>query len=205
LPGGVQSGDVSIDSAMVWARADRPARMEIEFSTVESFASIFRAMSSEALPDTDFTTKLDIAGLPAGQAIFYRVRLHDIQRSTVSGETQIGHFRTAPDQARSISFVWSADTAGQGWGIDASRGGMRTYRTMLDNRPDFFIHSGDSIYADCPIESCVSLPNGEIWRNLVTADKSVVAHSLAQFRGNYKYNLLDDNVRAFNAAIPILA
>ena len=82
---------------------------------------------------------------------------------------------------------------------------MRTYRTMLDNRPDFFIHSGDSIYADCPIEPELKLPNGEIWRNIVTEDKSVVAHSLAQFRGNYKYNLLDDNVRAFNAAVPLLA
>jgi alkaline phosphatase D len=203
--GGVQSGDVSIDSAVVWARADRPARVEIEFSTVESFASTFRTLSSEALPDSDFTAKLEASGLPAGQDIFYRVRLHDIQQSTISGETQIGHFRTAPARARSISFVWSGDTAGQGWGIDTSRDGMRTYRTMLDNRPDFFIHSGDSIYADCPIESSVSLPNGEIWRNLVTEDKSVVAHSLAQFRGNYKYNLLDDNVRAFNATVPILA
>ena len=53
--------------------------------------------------------------------------------------------------ARSVSFVWSGDTAGQGWGIDEARGGMRTYATMLRNRPDFFIHSGDSIYADCPI------------------------------------------------------
>jgi alkaline phosphatase D len=23
------------------------------------------------------------------------------------------------------------------------------YKTMLENRPDFFIHSGDHIYADC--------------------------------------------------------
>jgi alkaline phosphatase D len=203
--GGLQSGDVSVDSAVVWARADRPARMTVEFSTVESFASIFRGLSSDALPDSDFTAKLEIARLPPGQDIFYRVRWYDVQESVISGETQIGHFRTAPDQARSISFVWSGDTAGQGWGIDPSRGGMRTYRTMLDNRPDFFIHSGDSIYADCPIEPELKLPNGEIWRNIVTEHKSVVAHSLAQFRGNYKYNLLDDNVRAFNAAVPLLA
>ena len=76
---------------------------------------------------------------------------------------------------------------------------MRTYRTMLENRPDFFIHSGDHIYADCPVPSELKLPDGEIWRNIVTEEKSVIAHSLAQFRGNYKYNLLDDNLRAFNA------
>jgi alkaline phosphatase D len=104
-----------------------------------------------------------------------------------------------------VSFVWSGDAAGQGWGIDPARGGMRTYRTMLDSRPDFFIHSGDHIYADCPVPSELKLPNGEVWRNIVTEEKSVVAHSLAQFRGNYKYNWLDENFRAFHAEVPMFA
>jgi alkaline phosphatase D len=200
---GLASGDVSTDSAVVWARADRPARMQVEFSTVESFKTIIRVASSEALPESDFTSKVLLEGLPAGQDIFYRVRFE--AESGVSGEAQIGHFRTAPTDKNSRSFVWSGDAAGQGWGIDPSRGGMRTYKTMLENRPDFFIHSGDHIYADCPVPAELKLPNGEIWRNIVTEEKSVVAHSLAQFRGNYKYNLLDDNLRAFNAQVPMLA
>src|SRR4051812_28013601 len=163
--GGVQSGDVSSDGAVVWARADRPARLDIEFSTTESFATVFRVLATDALPDTDCTAKLAVEGLPPGQHIFYRARLSDIRQPLIAGETMIGHFRTAPEQARSLSFVWSGDTAGQGWGIDRDRGGMRTYRTMLDNRPDFFIHSGDSIYADCPIEAEQKLADGQIWRN----------------------------------------
>jgi alkaline phosphatase D len=205
IAGGLQSGDVSLDSAVVWARADRAARMQVEFSTTESFANVFRRLSSDALPEHDFTARLLVEGLPGGQDIFYRVGFHDIQEPTIAGETAIGHFRTAPAAPRSISFVWSGDTAGQGWGIDPDRGGMRTFKTMLDNQPDFFIHSGDSIYADCPIAAEQKLPNGEIWRNIVTEEKSVAAHSLAQFRGNYKYNLLDENVRAFNAAVPVFA
>src|SRR6185295_10679714 len=152
-----------------------------------------------------FVSKVLLDGLPAGQDIFYRVRFDDISESGIEGEMQVGHFRTAPTARSHVSFVWSGDTAGQGWGIDTSRGGMRTYRTMLDNRPDFFIHSGDHIYADCPVERELKLPNGEIWRNVVTEQKSVVAHSLEQFRANYKYNLLDANVRAFNAEVPVLA
>src|SRR5450432_3911838 len=202
---GLQSGDVSTGSAVVWARADRPARMQMECSTVESFKTMIGASSVEALPDHDFAAKLLLEGLPPGQDIFYRVRFEDIGESGIFGETLVGHFRTAPADKSSISFVWSGDTAGQGWGIDPSRGGMRTYKTMLDNRPDFFIHSGDHIYADCPVPSELKLPNGDIWRNIVTEEKSVVAHSLAQFRGNYKYNLLDDNLRAFNAAVPMFA
>jgi alkaline phosphatase D len=201
---GVQSGDVSTSSAVVWGRADRAARMQVDCSTVESFATILRSSAIDALPDHDFAAKLLLEGLPSGQDFFYRVRFDAICDGT-AGETLTGHFRTAPAEPRSISFVWSGDTAGQGWGIDPSRGGMRSYATMLDDRPDFFIHSGDSIYADCPVEAELKLPNGEVWRNLVTEEKSVVAHSLAEFRGNYKYNLLDANVRAFNAQVPILA
>ena len=104
-----------------------------------------------------------------------------------------------------LAIVWSGDAAGQGWGIDPARGGMRTYRTMRENRPDFFIHSGDHIYADCPIPSELKLPTGEIWRNIVTEEKSAVAHSLAQFRGNYRYNWLDENFRAFHAEVPMFA
>jgi alkaline phosphatase D len=205
ITSGLASGDVSTGSAVVWARADRPARMRVECSTVESFKSIIGVASSEALPESDFTSKVLLEGLPPGQDIFYRVRFEDFGEAGISGETQIGHFRTAPADKGSISFVWSGDTAGQGWGIDVSRGGMRTYGTMLENRPDFFIHSGDHIYADCPIPSELRLPNGEIWRNIVTEEKSTVARSLAQFRGNYKYNLLDGNLRAFNAQVPMLA
>ncbi len=82
---------------------------------------------------------------------------------------------------------------------------MRTYATMLRNRPDFFIHCGDNIYAECPLGAEQKLPNGEIWRNILTEEKSRVAETLADFRGNYKYNLLDHNLRAFNAEVPVFA
>src|SRR5262245_7665102 len=64
---GVQSGDVSLDSAVIWARTDRPARMLAEVSTTDSFKTIARAVFVDALPDTDFTANALIDGLPAGQ------------------------------------------------------------------------------------------------------------------------------------------
>jgi len=201
---GVQSSDVSVDSAVVWARTDRPARMLVEAATSDSFKTIRRAVFVDALPESDFTASALIDGLPAGQDIFYRVRFEGFDAGH-AGEIQTGRFRAAPVARRPVSFLWSGDTAGQGWGIDPARGGYRTYRAMLQNRPDFFIHCGDHIYADCPIERELKLPNGETWRNVVTEEKSVVAHSLEQFRGNYKYNLLDENFRAFHANVPMLA
>jgi len=202
---GLQSGDVSVDSAVVWARADRPSRALIEWSTTESFKDSHRAAFVDVLPETDLTANLLIEGLPAGQDIFYRIQLQDHASPTVMGEPVIGRFRTAPADRRSISFAWSGDTAGQGWGIDESRGGMRLYSTMLRNRPDFFIHSGDNIYADGPIPAELKLPNGEVWKNIVTEEKSKPAETLNEFRGAYKYNLLDRNVLAFNREIPIFS
>ena len=46
---GIQSGDVWANSAVIWARADRAARMRIEYSTAESFASILGLSSADAL------------------------------------------------------------------------------------------------------------------------------------------------------------
>src|SRR5262245_44098265 len=153
---GIQSGDVSVDSGVVWARSDRPARMLVEVATTDSFKTIRDAVYVDALPETDFTAKALIEGLPAGQDIFYRIRFQDHSFPTVLSEPQVGRFRTAPNDRRSLSFVWSGDTAG--WGIDEARGGMRTYATMAKNRQDFFIHSGDHIYADCPIPAERALP-----------------------------------------------
>ena len=200
---GVQSGDVSIDSGMVWARTDRPARMLVEVATSGTFQNIRSATFVDALPETDFTAKALLEGLPPGQEIFYRIRFQDHSFPTALSEPQVGRFRTAPREPRSISFVWSGDTGA--WGLDEARGGMRTYATMRQCRPDFFIHSGDHIYADCALPAERKLPNGETWRNLVTEEKSRVAQTLADFRGNYKYNLLDRNLREFNAEVPMFA
>ena len=202
---GIQSGDVSNGSAVVWARADRPARMLAEIATTDSFKTIHRTVFVDALPETDFTANALIEGLPAGQDIFYRIRFQDLASPTIVGEPMTGRFRSAPADRRSISFVWSGDTAGQGWGIDEARGGMRTYATMLRNRPDFFIHSGDNIYADGPIVAEVKMADGQIWKNVVTEDKAKPAETLAEFRGNYKYNLMDRNVLAFNTEVPIFS
>src|SRR5262249_7588249 len=110
---GVQSGDVSTDSGMVWAGADRPARMLVGIATTDSFKAIRHVGVVDALPETDLTAKALIENLPAGQDIFYRIRFQDLSSPTLLGEPVVGRFRTAPADRRAISFVWSGDTAGQ--------------------------------------------------------------------------------------------
>lgn len=202
---GLQSGDVTTDSAIVWARADRPSRMLLEVATSDSFANAQAVRAPAALAETDYSAKLDLKGLPASQDIFYRVRFQDLTDINTVSEPVVGHFRTAPANKRDITFVWSGDTAGQGYGINPDWGGMKIYETMRGNTPDFFIHSGDTIYADGPIEAEKKLPDGSVWKNVTIEEKAKVAETLTEFRGNYKYNLMDDNVRRFNAMVPMFA
>src|SRR5882757_4960326 len=67
---GIQSGDVSVDSAVVWARADRPARMTVEVATTDGFKTVHSGGFVDALPDSDFTAKALLENLPAGQDLF---------------------------------------------------------------------------------------------------------------------------------------
>ena len=103
-----------------------------------------------------------------------------------------GSFRTAPRDRRDVSFVWSADLAGQGWGINPDLGGYRIFAAMGAVDPDFYLCSGDHIYADNPLTETVPLPGGRMWRNIVTPAKTKVAETLDEFRGQFAYNLLDE-------------
>src|SRR6476646_3817241 len=119
---GVQSGDVGADGGVVWARADRPSQMMVEVSTAESFANARALPPISALAESDFTAKMLLENLTAGQQIFYRVRFRDLSHTEILSEPVIGRFRTAPGDRRDVSFVWGGDVAGQGWGINPDDG-----------------------------------------------------------------------------------
>ncbi|WP_433859426.1 alkaline phosphatase D family protein [Streptomyces kronopolitis] len=202
---GVQAGDVTTSSGLIWVRSDRPARMVVQTAATESFRHA-RSWTGPLLgPGTDFTGVTSLHGLPSGEQIHYRVLLADPDDPRRTGEPVAGTFRTAPAGRRAdVRFHWSGDLAGQGWGINPDRGGYRIYADMRRRNPDFFLCSGDNIYADNPITEQVTLPDGRIWRNVTTEEKAKVAETLGEFRGAFRYNLLDDNLRRFNAQVPTI-
>jgi alkaline phosphatase D len=205
LPCGVQSGDVAGGRAIVWSRTDRPARMIVEHATTESFRNARRIVGPDATPATDFTARVDLSRLPGGQRVFYRVRFEDLADGRAVSEAVTGSFTTPPSNRRDVSFVWGGDVCGQGWGINPEFGGMKIFEAMRRRQPDFLIHSGDAIYADGVILPEVKLPDGSIWKNVTAPEKSKVAETLDEFRGNYRYNLLDEPLRRFNAETAVLA
>jgi alkaline phosphatase D len=198
---GLAVGDVTDGRATVWSRTDRPARMIVEYAA--GSAAGRRAPEAPTLADTDFTARTELTGLPPAAEVRLRVRFED--GSGLAGPAAEGRFRTPPAAGGDVHFAWSADTVGQGWGIDPEWGGLRIFESIRRLRPDFFVHCGDVIYADNPLKPVVTLDDGSVWRNLVTPAKSKVAESLEEFRGNYQYNLLDSHLRAFLAEVPVVA
>ena len=83
-----------------------------------------------------------------------------------------------------------------------ARNGYRIFDAMAKLDPDFFLCSGDNIYADGVITATQALPDGSLYRNVTSEAKSHVAVTLDDFRGNFRYNLLDEALRRFNAQVP---
>lgn len=198
---GVQVGIGAHSTFVVWARSDRPSQMSVEWSTSPSFAKSSVVQGGSARASADLTAKTVLTNLPPDRQIFYRVVFEDRALKNSRSAPVLGTFKTPPVTKQDITLVWSGDTAGQGFGINPDFGGMRLYKVMQSHQPDLFVHSGDLIYADNPIEREKRLADGTVWRNITTEAKSKVAETLDEFRGNYRYNLLDENVRAFNASV----
>jgi alkaline phosphatase D len=200
LSQGVAAGDVGSGRAIVWSRSDRASRMFVEYSTTESFTDVRRVPGPAALESTDFTARTVLTDLPDGQRIFYRVRFQDLSDLRQWSEPVSGGFFTPPG-SRDVTIAWSADTVGQGWGINPEWGGLRLYRTMLEAQPAIFVHCGDTIYADQLLQPEMKLDDGTVWKNLITPAKTHVAQTLDDYRGNYQYNLIDEHMRRFNADV----
>ncbi|MEP7242933.1 MAG: alkaline phosphatase D family protein [Gammaproteobacteria bacterium] len=205
---GLQTGDVLNDRAIIWSRSDKPARLIVEWSRDESFTHSVAVRGPHATEVSDFTARVDLTGLPADAEVFLRVSFESLDAARVRSEPVVGHFRTAPARRRDIRFVWSGDTVGQGWGIDLNFGGMKIYEAMRQVRPDFFIHSGDTIYADGPLTERVTDASGKvIWTNAFldeVPEKRKVAETLQEYRRHHLYNRYDANVQRFSSEVPQL-
>ncbi|GAA1486248.1 alkaline phosphatase D family protein [Brachybacterium fresconis] len=223
LPSGLQTGDVTSRSAVLWSRASGEGRLHAVLHALDADGERLTGTGRGrgkgrghngrpitlrgpwATAETDFTARISANGLPAGTAFETELFFEDEHGGR--SEVGTGRFSTAPGKRSdgAQSFVWTADTAGQGYGINPDVGGMFGYETMRALAPDFFLHAGDTIYADGPIAETLEEPDGAVWRNVVTDEVTKVAETLQEFRGRHRYNLLDDNIRAMYAEVPVIA
>jgi len=72
--------------------------MLVEYATTDSFTHARRVQGPAALAISDFTARVELTDLPAGQEIFYRVVFQDLADPKIQSTPALGHLRTAPAQ-----------------------------------------------------------------------------------------------------------
>jgi alkaline phosphatase D len=220
LTHGIASGDVTNDSAVVWARSNREAQMHVEYDTYSNFSQS-NSLNSTSLANqtTDYTTRARLEGLNPDTVYYYRVWFstpHLYQENSdnaLHSDPLVGSFRTAPDPSsltiKPISFIFAADLGGQKHCRQAATGGYSIFKNMTQLSPDFFIANGDMIYAadKCPIEG-----PSDNWKNIPgnfsgIADSSVNWTDTEQVRDTYlehwQYNRADPYLQIFLQSIPM--
>lgn len=106
---GLQTGDVRRDRALIWARSDRSARLCVEWADNPAFQRAQRVLGPAALEDSDFTARMQLAGLLPDREVTLRVSFQDLAAERVLSEPWIGQFRTPahyydPTQAQFSDF-----------------------------------------------------------------------------------------------------
>ena len=211
---GCSIGEVTSTSAIVWFRVSDLARIYVDIDTSAEFNSPKTFGGILSSPDKDNNCKIRLAELKPNTKYYFKAYCEppspsrDKQKELIQkkqlNNVELGSFITASSTSKNnIRFCWSGDTAGQGYGIDTAHGGMLSYKAMLDRDPDFFVHCGDQIYADNPIEAEKAAPDGVVWKNLITVPKLKVAESIQEFRENYYYNFQDVHFKNFHSHVPV--
>ena len=135
---GVASGDPLPDRVILWTRVTPPGPDAVsvtwEVASDPAFAQIAQSGTVQTASDRDFTVKVDVMGLAAGQTYYYRFRGGQVVSA-------IGRTRTAPQGAvpRARFGVASCSSFSQGY--------FHAYRALARRSDlDAIIHLGDYIY-----------------------------------------------------------
>ena len=200
-PHAARTGDVTTDSAVVWARSAAPGRLMVR---LESNGRRLRSVRGPwATAGTDLTARVRLTGLAPGRE--YDAVVWFAREDGTRGRAERLTFRTAPVHPTPVSLAWSGDTCGQGWGINDALGGLTGYRLVADLRPDLFLHCGDTVYADEPMAEHDEDDLGHRWTNRMTEAVSKVAETLEDFRGRHRYVLGDAAVQSLHRQVPTVA
>lgn len=131
------AGDVTPDGAMVWLRAEPNSEVFLQYSKEPSLSDFSVTGPFPVDRDADHTALIELQKLEPATPYYYR--------AVVIGKQPgyIARFVTAPkpDDAAKVSFCCSGDTR-------ESYQPFTIMNAIRAQHPDFFLHLGDTIYAD---------------------------------------------------------
>ena len=134
---GVASGDPLQTQVIIWTRVtptDSSARLEVQWEVAKDvdFKHITATGKVLTTAAQDFTVKVDVTGLAAGQVYFYRFK-------SASTYSTTGQTKTLATQVQSVQFaVCSCSNYPAGY--------FHVYKEIAKQDVDVVIHLGDYIY-----------------------------------------------------------
>jgi phosphodiesterase/alkaline phosphatase D-like protein len=175
-------GAVTDSSIKVWARADRPAVLKVQYKLQnQAWPAATTSAGVSLTTAEDFTGVITRTGLTADTPYDYRLLLDDVVQPD-----SLATFRTLKAQGvpGAFSFVIGGD-------IDFMENPFSIFDSVLKKEPDFMLLLGDQIYSDHP---------------LVIGDVTKVPGHLpdlkAAYRRKYKENWAEAHMRAFMKRVP---
>lgn len=190
---GVASGDPLQTQVIIWTRVtptDSSARLEVlwEVAKDAGFKHITATGKVLTTAAQDFTVKVDVTGLAAGQVYFYRFKSASIY--SITGQT-----KTLATQVQSVQFaVCSCSNYPAGY--------FHVYKEMAKQDVDVVIHLGDYIYeygmGEYATEEAVAMGRA------LADDNNAEIIRLDDYRKRYALYRLDPDLQAAHQRHPFI-
>lgn len=133
--------EVTADGALIWMRSDDDATLRVQYVDGDEWTTAKLSAPLRLSQATDFSGVIALENLAPDT--FYRYRIADGEGRPRDAAFAAGSFRTAPRRQRDFAFVFSGDTHARYRPFDL-------FDVMSASNPHFFIHLGDTVYADSP-------------------------------------------------------
>lgn len=190
---GVASGDPLQTQIIIWTRvtpSDSSARLEVQWDVAKDadFKHITATGKVLTTAAQDFTVKVDVTGLAAGQVYFYRFK-------SASTYSTTGQTKTLATQVQSVQFaVCSCSNYPAGY--------FHVYKEIAKQDVDVVIHLGDYIY-EYGMGGYATEEAVEMGRALAD-DNSLEIIRLDDYRKRYALYRLDADLQAAHQRHPFI-
>ncbi len=190
---GVASGDPLQTQIIIWTRvtpSDSSARLEVQWDVAKDadFKHITATGKVLTTAAQDFTVKVDVTGLAAGQVYFYRFK-------SASTYSTTGQTKTLATQVQSVQFaVCSCSNYPAGY--------FHVYKEIAKQDVDVVIHLGDYIYeygmGGYATEEAVAMARA------LADDNNTEIIRLDDYRKRYALYRLDPDLQAAHQRHPFI-
>ncbi|MGH7452856.1 MAG: alkaline phosphatase D family protein, partial [bacterium] len=142
LTHGPIAGGVTSDSARFYVRVDTVARVNIQLSTTENFATVISGNEQIVAAANDFTALIRAGGLAADMLHYYRATINGAPAS------EVRQLRTFPLQGSRTPFLFTFGSCQQNRPWQGVPDAGQAFTVMARDLPRFFLQIGDWGYPD---------------------------------------------------------